>query len=210
MAEHPMPEKTSLPPNSETYKQHRKELQERSRERDAKRERAFFKEGAKDVGRYLMWDVLIPAFKDLVSDIVKKGIDAVLFGEDHASRSGKDKRLDNPSYVSYGNYSKHRDRERRAYRGSRHADEWSIRGHGKQVEDPWFRDEARALDVRDQMVEIVDRYDMAFVADLYDLMDEPALHTDYKFGWYEFGDANVRRVRDGFVIDLPRIREMEE
>lgn len=206
MAERSMPEKTELPPNSETYKQHRRELEARSKTREQNREKAFFKESAKDVGRYLVWDVLIPAFKDLVADIVKKGIDVALFGEESSSRNSN-KRLDNPSYISYGNYSKHRDRERRNSR--RHEDQ-AIRGHGKQVEDPWFASEGKALDVRDQMVEIVDRYDMAFVADLYDLMDEPALHTDYKFGWYEFGDANVRRVRDGFVIDLPRVREMEE
>lgn len=206
MAERPMPTEENLKPNSETYKQHRKELEQRSKERNEKKDRAFFKESAKDVGRYLVWDVLIPAFKDLVADIVKKGIDVALFGEESSSRNSN-KRLDNPSYISYGNYSKHRDRERR--NGRRHEDQ-AIRGHGKQVEDPWFESESKALDVRDQMVEIVDRYDMAFVADLYDLMDEPALHTDYKFGWYEFGDANVRRVRDGFVIDLPRVREMEE
>lgn len=205
MAERPMPTEENLKPNSETYKQHRKELEQRSKERNEKKDRAFFKESAKDVGRYLVWDVLIPAFKDLVADIVKKGIDVALFGEESSRNSSK--RLDNPSYISYGNYSKHRDRERR--NGRRHEDQ-AIRGHGKQVEDPWFESESKALDVRDQMVEIVDRYDMAFVADLYDLMDEPALHTDYKFGWYEFGDANVRRVRDGFVIDLPRVREMEE
>jgi hypothetical protein len=207
MAERTLPE--NLTPNSETYKQHRRELEQRSKERDAKKERAFFKESAQDVGRFIVWDVLIPAFKDLISDIVKKGIDAFLFGEESANRSQDKKKLDNPSYIQYGNYSKYRDRDRRNDR-NRHGDQWFIRGHGKQVEDPWFASESKALDVRDQMVEIIARYDMAFVADLYDIMDEPALHTDYKFGWYEFGDATVRRVRDGFVIDLPRVREMEE
>jgi hypothetical protein len=42
------------------------------------------------------------------------------------------------------------------------------------------------------------------VADLYELLGVAADHTDQKWGWRTLGGASVRRVRDGYLLDLPQ------
>ncbi len=37
-------------------------------------------EDGRTVGDYLVWDVIIPAMKDTISEVFKKGIDAFLYG----------------------------------------------------------------------------------------------------------------------------------
>ena len=45
---------------------------------------------------------------------------------------------------------------------------------------------------------------MATVRDLYEMVGIRAAHTDEKYGWVDIRDARVDRVRDGYVLDLPR------
>ncbi len=58
--------------------------------------------------------------------------------------------------------------------------------------------------ILDNMFEILDRYKVVTVADLYDLAGERGRYTDNKFGWTDISSASVVRIRDGFVIKLPR------
>ena len=50
-------------------------------------------------------------------------------------------------------------------------------------------------------------YGFASVADLYDIAGwKQSVYTDNKFGWFEerLYKAHIMRVRNGYVIDLPR------
>ena len=59
----------------------------------------FISEDAKDVKSYIMMDVLIPAAKKAISDIVRDGIDMILYGNTgHKRSSGYSS---GASYVSY-------------------------------------------------------------------------------------------------------------
>ena len=67
----------------------------------------FLAEDAGNVGNYILMDVIIPAIKKTVSDIVRDGIDMMLFGSKQANRSSGT----NVRYVSYSKMSD-RDRQR--------------------------------------------------------------------------------------------------
>jgi hypothetical protein len=45
---------------------------------------------------------------------------------------------------------------------------------------------------------------MVSVADFYDLVGVDGTYTDNKYGWTNIRNAYVNRVRDGYVIKLPR------
>ena len=71
----------------------------------------FISEDAKNVKSYVFGEVLIPAIKKAISDIVTDGIDIILYGE---SRKGNRKSIsDRISYRNYydGGYSRSRDRK---------------------------------------------------------------------------------------------------
>ena len=67
---------------------------------------AVLAEDVKDVKTYLVWDVLIPALKDTVSDLVKRGIDAMLYGN---GKSPTIERHGNASYRKYQAASERRN-----------------------------------------------------------------------------------------------------
>ncbi len=65
---------------------------------------------------------------------------------------------------------------------------------------------ADAENVLSGMTEIIDRYGFVTVADLYDISGLPgAYYTDSSIGWKgSIKEPIIKRVRDGYVIDLPK------
>lgn len=145
-------------------------------------------EEAGNVKNYILLDVLIPALKKAISDVVTNGVDMLLYGEaGHTSKSRGSK----VSYRSY--YDDDRRRPSRDYRSNNY-----------DFEDLVFETRGDAEVILDNMIEILDRYKVVTVADLYDLAGERGKFTDNKFGWTDISSASVVRIRDGFVIKLPR------
>jgi len=52
--------------------------------------------------------------------------------------------------------------------------------------------------------DLIEDYGVASVADLYDLVGITGSFTDNKYGWTNLRTASVTRVRDGFLLNLPR------
>lgn len=149
----------------------------------------FISEDAGNVKNYIFMDVLIPAVKKAISDIVTNGIDMILYGE-----TGRSRRSSGGSRVSYRDYSA-RPGDRRDYRA---------------VSMPYDYDEivlpdrGKAQEVLDTLEDIIAKYDVARVADFYELVGITPRHTDNKYGWSDISMAKVMAVRDGYLIKLPR------
>ena len=59
--------------------------------------------------------------------------------------------------------------------------------------------------VREQMLDIIERYGFVTVADVYDMADLTAPYTSNKYGWTNIRNAETMRLRDGgFVLKLPK------
>lgn len=152
----------------------------------------FIAEDVTSVKNYIVNDVLIPAAKKAISDIVTNGIDMILYGE----ARGKDRRRDGGSRVSYTKYYEHdRDREYDRNRSRR-----SVYDYDDIILDT----RREAEDVLNRMDDLIDAYGMVSVADLYDLVGVTGNYTDNKYGWTNLRNAEVRRTRDGYLIKLPK------
>ena len=158
-------------------------------------------EDAGKVKSYIFMDVLLPAFKKLVSDIVTDGIDMILYGE--TGRSKKSSSSSNGShYVSYSSYSS-RDRDRERYSTER-------RRGGFDLDEIIFSSRRDAEDVLTRMEEILDRYPAVTVNDLYEMVDLVAPHTASRYGWTNISSAEVVPVRGGgYVIKFPRVMPLD-
>lgn len=150
---------------------------------------------AKNIKDYVFLDVLIPAFKKAISDIVTNGIDIILYGESR----GRNNRLpgDRVSYRSYGQYydDARRTTTQRAVQ----------RPMSFSYSDLIFDSRQDAQAVLNQMNDILYSYGFVRVADLMEsagVTGNP--YTDNSYGWNSLNTAEVMITRDGWIIKLPR------
>lgn len=151
--------------------------------------RGLISEDAKDVKSYVFGDVLIPAIKKAISDIVSDGIDIILYGES----SGK-KRRTPAERVSYRSYY---DRNSDYRRPSPIYSDYSY-------DNIILETRGEAEEVLARMDELIDTYKLVSVADLKDLVGITGNYTDNRYGWTSIRSAEVVRVRDGYTIKMPR------
>lgn len=159
----------------------------------------FGGENAHGVGEYVIWDVLIPALKSTLNDIVSNGIELLLYGEPRSKNLRRDR---GRTYVSYNSISR-RDREERRERPT-------PRSRSRQNFDDIVIDtKSEAEEVLSKLIDLVDEYDTASVADFHELVDVPGEYTDNKWGWDNLSRASVDRVREGYILNLPRPKQLD-
>lgn len=153
----------------------------------------FISEDAKGVKSYVFGEVLIPAIKKAISDIVTDGIDIILYGESRGN-----KKRSTADRVSYRNYY---DRDNN--RSDRYNDRQSYLS-AYSYDDIILSTRGEAEDVLNRMDELMDTYGLVRVADMYDLVGITGNYTDNNYGWTNIRNAEIIRVRDGYMIKMPR------
>lgn len=142
----------------------------------------FITEDMANVKSYILTDIVVPSVKKAISDVV----DTILFG-------GSGRKSSTGSRVSYGSYY-NKDSRRPIERNRM----------GYSYDDIIFDSRGEAEKVLMGMDELIDTYKMVSVADFYDLVGISGSYTDNKYGWTDIRDASVLRIRDGYIIKLPR------
>ncbi len=150
-------------------------------------------EDSKNVFSYLFNDILVPAAKNMLFDMIRDGAEMRIFGEVR-NRGVRNRRGE--TYISYDQVS--RDRSRRE----------EPRTHERKTAKP---DEI-LIDNRDEAEEVLSRmydywetYGTVSLAEYYDLVGVVGDFTDNKWGWDSLKGSRILRVRDGYIIDLPRM-----
>lgn len=158
----------------------------------------FISEDAENVKTFVLMDVLVPAIKKAISDIVTNGIDMILYGE-----SGRTRKASPASRISYNQYY---DRDRRDIRRDRDV----VRSRSNYTyNDILLESRGEAEEVLARMDELVATYGMVSVADLNELVGITGQYTDNNYGWTDIRSACVQRVRDGYLLKLPRAIPIE-
>lgn len=157
---------------------------------------AIISEDGIEVRDHLIGDILIPALKDTVINLVSDGINMLLWGDTNGGRS-RSRRDSERSRVSYESYY---DRSSRYERSGR----YSRRSNVHDLDDVVFDSRNEAEDVLEAMLNILDEYDFVTVGNFNDLVGIRTNPTDFKWGWDNLARSQVDRVRDGYIIRLPR------
>lgn len=157
----------------------------------------FFGEDVESVSSYIIYEVLIPAVKDTVYDMIKGGTEMLLFPGEPRTAS-RQRRGGGRSYVHYDRVSYRDDR-----RGS--SRDTSARNRARHnFEDIILETSSDAEDVRDHLIDLIEEYGIATVADLYELTGVEISHTDRKWGWDNLAHSRIIRAHGGWLIDLPK------
>lgn len=154
----------------------------------------FVAEDVSNVKSHVISDIVVPAVKKIISDIVKDGIDMVLYGVTGQRKTYSDGFR--AAYVDYNKVSVRRD-------DRRHPNN-QIVNNTPSYDNIVLNDKGDAELVLSTMDDIIDSYGEVSVAALYELVGLKARYTDNNYGWINLGNAKVTRVIDGYLLDLPR------
>ena len=152
----------------------------------------FVGEEVDSVGNYILHDVVIPAVKNTLSDAIQGGIEMLLFGDRDPNNRRHNNR--NKPNISYTNYSKPGNVHHRRPGGVR----------SRAMNDIVLDSRADAQEVLNSLVDLIDEYGEASIASLNDLIGVTGKYTDNDYGWTNLNTARVSRVRDGYLLDLPK------
>ena len=148
----------------------------------------FLSEDVSNVKSYIFSEVLLPAAKKLVSDIVTNGTNMLLYGEIKNKKG-------NSSKVSYSRYYDDRSRDYRS----------PVVRNNFDYDEIIFETRGDAEAVLDAMYYILNQYKVVSVAELYDLASITTHnYTCNNYGWIDLRGSSVVRVRDGYILKLPR------
>jgi hypothetical protein len=162
----------------------------------------FFGHEFKGATKYVVTDVLLPALKNMVVDATSKGMERIVYGETGPRRRSME--LGRPRFSYNQPVDRYRDRDRGRpgmlpdqpplYRPSprRHASSEII-----------LVSRADAELTLERLTDIVDKYDVASVADLNELAGLPSAYTDNSWGWSNLAGSDIRQIREGYLLVLP-------
>lgn len=161
---------------------------------------------SKSVLNYVVTEVLIPQAKDMITEAASSGFERLIYG-DNSRRPNRFGARPGAGPTPYNRYavrgnnpigrSTQQDRQPTA----------SLRSHG--IEDILLATRVEADTVLERMYDLLAKYEMASVSDLYQLINWSSNHIDHKWGWTDLQGASVHRVRDGYVLNLPKPQPLD-
>ena len=159
---------------------------------------ALVSEDISSVRSYILTDILIPSAKkaafDIVSncaDMMKNGAETILYGKN--SRTHKNSIIQEVSYRNY--YSRRSDPPGKNIQPAEK--KYNYRNF-------IFKNRGDAEEVLLKMDELIQVYGLVRVGDLYDMIGVSGDYTDNDYGWTSIRTAETIRVRDGYILKLPK------
>lgn len=163
---------------------------------------SFIGDSLPDIKEYVVQDVIVPTIKGAIADAITGGIDMLFWGST-AKRSGRYGNRQRGTYTAYNSFYD----GGRTTRDSRDRDR-NDRRRSYDVDDIIFNSRGEAEDVLSQLCDLVETYGSARVSDLYDMSNITGEFTDNYWGWKNLSTASVKRIREGYILDLPRTVEV--
>lgn len=161
----------------------------------------FVKEEPSYVRDYILGEVVLPAVKNLIADIINNGVSMFLFGETRASRRGDTRDRGRYSQRDRGYQRDEYDEPReRRYRNRMRYDDFS---------DYKLETRRDAIEVLDELRGYIDEYGQVEVARFFELIGEDSQGVDNDYGWVSLDHAYISSVRGGFIIEFPKARYLK-
>lgn len=151
---------------------------------------------SENVMGYIIHEVLIPAAKTTIQEMVSGGIEMLLFGEKRSSGKSKG----GSSKISYGSYyssNKDRDDDRRDRHRASYRDKFDL-------SEIYFKTRRDADDILTNLCDDLEEYEQVSVADFFDLAGiEGNSWAHDAYGWTDLRRATVTPTRGGWQIIFP-------
>lgn len=154
----------------------------------------------KTVVGHVVYEVLIPAAKNMFVNSVEEGVHRLVYRGAPLDRRRLPPGASGPPRFSYNNPI-----NRGEYRDPRTSPPLPgtnrVPRRGRNDYILTTREDANL--VLERMGDILEVYEVVSVADLNELVGFPVTHTDNKWGWDDLTGVDVRQIREGYLIELP-------
>lgn len=138
-------------------------------------------------------DILVPAAQDAFVDAVDGAANRLVYGDSESRRRNRH------GEVEYNSIYSKRKRENRDGRPKPR----------NFIRDLEFDSRSDALEVLENLKDLLDEYNVVSVMDLYSSSGLNTDPTQDKVGWYDLDDAEVIRTREGWVLNLPKPQRLD-
>lgn len=153
----------------------------------------FFGGTAKDAAKSVVNDVLVPALKQTLYDMISTGFQRLLFG--NTVSNGRPV-IGRPSYSNRYNYNA-------AYRSNTRQMSKAARG-AHDFNTIVFKTRAEAEDILSRMYTAINEYGQTTVADFYQMSGVSTTPQDFDWGWTDVRRSRIISTQDGWIIDFPQ------
>lgn len=159
----------------------------------------FIQDDLQDIKAWLIDEVIGPGIKNLILDSI-----AMMFFHETYSTGRRRSNSSNTSYTTYYKSSSSRqDSRSSSRRKDRYYDDDRERVDYRNIVLT-YKEDAETI-VR-KLDDLMDEYHKVSIGDLYSLVDITPKPTDFDWGWTDSRDISIRRVSDGFLIDVAEAR----
>lgn len=166
--------------------------------------RIFLGGDANTASSYVIAEVILPAFRTLVVDVVTQGIEKFVYGDSRRPRSPSSAgpRIQYNKPVGVTQYAPGRPMISQAP-----TDRW-IRPT-KSFDDVIVPTKDDADSVIDALIAIIDSYQVVTLAELHEILGMPTKHVDNKWGWSNLTAIEANQVREGWKITFPPMEQLK-
>ena len=158
----------------------------------------------KDARDYIVTDVVIPGFFDLLYDGATRGLARLIYGE-----KGARTRVKGRSGTDYSTGIKRLSDGESFKRDRRNTDDAVVSiSDYNEIE---LETKAQAEQLLDDMCEYLDGRDVISVADMYQMAKyKGGDYTDNYWGWSSLAGAHIKRSEGGWTLVLPRAVNLKD
>lgn len=157
--------------------------------------RSMIAEDVNNVGDLILSDVVIPAIKTLIVNMVGQGTERLLFGTSGGRVARRPIGLSLRDQVRY-------DQVRSGDREPRRLMSREARAR-HDFNEIVLDNRTEAIEVVEDLVARILKYGAVTVSELYDLVGTTGSYMDRAWGWTDLSTADVKQVAGGFLLDLP-------
>lgn len=161
----------------------------------------FFGGDARSAGSHIFSELLIPAVKDMLVHSGEEFLEQMVYGGDRVGsrrRSTIGRTGVRLAHTAYDQASRGQLRPDPRLALSRQA------RANFDFDDIIIASRVEADAVIEKLWSLIDQYEVASVKDLYDAVGIEPAYTDDKHGWVDLSHAKTRRIKDGYLLELPR------
>jgi hypothetical protein len=170
----------------------------------------FFGGDAKQAVKFVSADVLLPALRNLVVDMITKGAERLVYGESQYRRRPPGGGTNYGARYQYSGSSRQypSDVRDRAFSPLAPSDPRIGRQNRHDINDVILGTKEEAEIVVERLTDILDQYDVVSLADLYELLGLSTSPIDNKWGWTFLPNVQIRQTRQGYLLELPPLGEI--
>lgn len=163
----------------------------------------FISGDSKSAVHYIVADVLVPQAKDMFAEAVSQGIERLIYGDSPRARRSGSAGRSGTQPIQYNRYAIRGNNPLGRVGGDDHRP--TATGRPMQsIDDVLLATRVEAETVLDRMYDLLREYEMVSVSDLYSLLGLSSTYIDQKWGWTNLQSSDIRRVRDGYILILPK------